>query len=731
MKTNQQVTSPNINNYTITMNPEIIQNHGEASAIPTLELSSLETVDVTSPTITNSEIVDQEWLATQESSEPQSADCTPAMSATPAIPATPACDDDDTDAGPDEMTKKLLALERNPACPDVEVEFHKAGRDYHLPQFEVALLSVCLNKPSIFVKVCRDLQPGDLYLADHSEIFRAMLHVHNAGKTISNKRVLRHLVSVRPEKEDEWIKQLETLSATSGHFKQLKSYIRQLKEAARIRGGGTYCPENYSEDFSANLLLARHRQTRCVNTTWYCYEHGVWGEEKSHVFRPHAMKVIHPTHRQAKRCHDVLTHVESLSQFPGHRFRGAYRFAEGEAVLINVANCVIRVSSQGEITLLDHSPDFDFTRKVATAYDPAARCDLFRTKLEEILQDLDDRELFQVFSGYCLYPSCKFETSLVAYGPGGTGKSTMATVIAEVLGSDLVGSSGLEELCKAGSYSLPKLKLKMLCLGSELTGKEAVESANFKKLVSGEAMDVRQIYCDPEEMKTSCKLMFLTNNPPRFYSGTDAETRRLRILHFDSQPVTKDPDLKEKLLAEVPGILNWMLEGLVKLLRIGRIPQGGEAAKAVLKNFGKDNDPVGSFVNERCVLAANHTVVKRDLFAEFTDWCDDNGLSAEKMEVFFWKTLRQRHPQLEPVRLTINGEREHCLTGINLFTPREETSQVPAKQRSFGAKSNDSLVGMNRIKEKLRTLAAQKEAANRGRLGDGTDALPQPMNSKE
>ena len=91
------------------------------------------------------------------------------------------------------------------------------------------------------------------------------------------------------------------------------------------------------------------------------------------------------------------------------------------------------------------------------------------------------------------------------------------------MGTSLCGKASLEELCKTSGYSLPTIRDKMLNLGTELNGTEIEESSNFKKLVSGEGMLARQIYCEPGEMVTTCKLVFLTNNLPRFKYGTDAE----------------------------------------------------------------------------------------------------------------------------------------------------------------------------------------------------------------
>ncbi len=288
-----------------------------------------------------------------------------------------------------------------------------------------------------------------------------------------------------------------------------------------------------------------------------------------------------------------------------------------------------------------------------------------------------------------LYPSAEYETALVAYGPGGTGKSTVAMVIREVLGANNVGSAGLEELCSGSSYVLPTLKWKLVNIGSELRGSEEVESANFKKLVTGETMNVRAIYRDPEDMTTTCKLMFLSNNLPRFKDGTDAEFRRLRILHFNQKPKNVDPKLKEKLAAETSGIFNWMLEGLAKLMTQKAIPLGGKAAQAVLKSFNKDNDKVGAFVSERCILGPGGSVSKKDLFECFEEWCEDNGHSAEKLENYFFKTLLQRYPGLASSRLQIDGKRTHCYTGIAVGPPKSKAgAALLAKLQESRAGSN-------------------------------------------
>lgn len=576
----------------------------------------------------------------------------------------------------------LLTVEREPSDVSADTPFKAAGRDFHRPHIEMATLRVLLDRPSIVTKACCELEAGDFFLPDAHTLFEAILHVHNSSRAATPPSVLEHFAGTDADRLPEWTEFVNACMAATANSKHLKRYIKLLKEAAAIRGGKGYCPHGYSEFFSVNLLRNRLPPTRCVNRTVYQYRDGFWSEADANLLQVEALNVIHPSQREARRAVEVLKHLESMTQVSRGIFVGAHRRTPEGRILINAQNCVIEVSATG-CRSLDHDPSYDFSRKLVAAYDPEASCEIFDRTLREVLPDAADREVLQSFAGYTLEPGCDLELALVCYGPGGTGKSTLAGAIGDVLGRELCSSAGLEELCKSGSYILPTLRQKMLNLGSELTGTEIEESANFKKLVSGEFLSVRAIYGAPEEMQTGCKLLFLTNHPPRFRGGTDAEVRRLRILHFAVKPKVKDTDLKTKLRAETSGILNWMIAGLVRVLRDRAIPVGGATAQAAIASFSRSNDPVGSFVAECCDFAPHLVTIKSELFETFGVWCENVGLCAEKWENFFYKTLLQNHPELTSSRRNIEGKRQHCLVGIgrNAQAPRPGDDDESALRR--------------------------------------------------
>ncbi len=90
-----------------------------------------------------------------------------------------------------------------------------------------------------------------------------------------------------------------------------------------------------------------------------------------------------------------------------------------------------------------------------------------------------------------------------------------------------------------------------------------------------------------------------------------------------------------------------------------------------MKSFGKSNDPVGSFLSERCIIASDRQSSKTDVLNDFQVWCSSNGFDAERIEGFFWKTLYNRHPEVTASRQMINGERTYIVLGLGLKHPPE------------------------------------------------------------
>jgi putative DNA primase/helicase len=124
------------------------------------------------------------------------------------------------------------------------------------------------------------------------------------------------------------------------------------------------------------------------------------------------------------------------------------------------------------------------------------------------------------------------------------------------------------------------------------------------------------------------------NFKPRIRSDDLASWRRVRLIPFtvtipDDQ---QDKQLHGKLLAELPGILNWAIEGCLKW----QPTEGGlmppTCVAEATAQYRSEMDTVGRFIEEECVTGPREWMSAADLYAEYQVWCTENGEFVESQK---------------------------------------------------------------------------------------------------
>jgi putative DNA primase/helicase len=150
--------------------------------------------------------------------------------------------------------------------------------------------------------------------------------------------------------------------------------------------------------------------------------------------------------------------------------------------------------------------------------------------------------------------------------------------------------------------------------------------ATVKLLTGGDTVLARRLYEDAWPLKPSWKLHVAANHKPQVRGTDEGIWRRLMLTpwlrRFDGAAENKR--LKEELLAERAGILNWCLAGFVQWREQGglRPPAGVVAAT---KEYRGENDVLGMWLEECCLKEPTAAAVGADLYASYKKWCDDRG----------------------------------------------------------------------------------------------------------
>ena len=294
---------------------------------------------------------------------------------------------------------------------------------------------------------------------------------------------------------------------------------------------------------------------------------------------------------------------------------------KGEAWL-NMRNGTLVIRKVGTVSLHEHSKEDLFFYTLPYAYDPDAKCEMWHNFLNRVLPDMDAQQLLREYIGYILMTDHSLEKTLMLYGSGLNGKSVTLEVIEGLLGSQNVSYLSLADLTN-DDVKRAAFEHKMINISHE-SGKD-VNPNVLKQLISGERVVIRHLYHDPRETSEYGKLIASFNIMPRA-ENIFGFFRRLLILPY-KVTITKeeiDRQLASKLMKELPGILNWVLEALPNLMSRGEFSHCESCEKA-LEMYRLQSDSVRLFLNEMCESSEN-TTHGQELFTAYKNYCFDSQL---------------------------------------------------------------------------------------------------------
>jgi len=317
-----------------------------------------------------------------------------------------------------------------------------------------------------------------------------------------------------------------------------------------------------------------------------------------------------------------------------------------------------------------HSPDFGFLGVLPYDYDPDATAPIFERFLLDITcERLDLYETILEFFGYAVSnDDCWLQKCIILHGDGRNGKSTLIDMLQATLGEDLNCSNmGLQYLAEPKYRA--ELQGKLVNFSRETSIDALDKSEDFKSIVAGEPITVRKMYCDPHQTKIRAKLVMLSNEIPRSRDKTTGLYRRLIIVPFDAVFEGDDDDkfLKDKMMKELPGILNLFLNAYKRLYQRKEICESA-TCDAKKQEFLFENDNVIQYFNEKLIYEpTNHeySVFKDRLYEDYRDWTKRMG-NKPANNVNFFKRLKRVAPGIQEDRLRIEGCQKRRITGIKM-----------------------------------------------------------------
>ena len=275
--------------------------------------------------------------------------------------------------------------------------------------------------------------------------------------------------------------------------------------------------------------------------------------------------------------------------------------------LLNVSNGTIDLRT-GELKPHDKA---DLITKLAPVdYDKNALC----SRWEQFLCEVFDNDMALIdyigrLAGYCLTGDITEHIFPILWGQGRNGKSIFVDTLLGILG-DYACKAPASLLVVQRNEEHPTeiagLQGKRFVVGSENEQGAKLRMQLIKEMTGDAVLRGRFMRCDYFDFQRTFKLMLMTNHKPRIHDDSVAAWERVKLVPFtvqflDGTDRPPDRNLLDKLKAEWPGILAWMVLGNITRLKDGGLPPP-KAVKTATAEYRSDEDPLAGFIGEGAAL---------------------------------------------------------------------------------------------------------------------------------
>lgn len=402
----------------------------------------------------------------------------------------------------------------------------------------------------------------------------------------------------------------------------------------------------------------------------YCEEDDIFYHYTAGYYAPLSRQQIHSfllDKCTAMRFMSDSNQKHTINQVARIKRRALAEYNTGE--YINLPNGLYDINTH---KLKPHNDKYLSTIRIPYEYNPDAKCFLWLKTLEEIFEgDQNPVRTLKEFFGYCFTKETDMEKAMVLIGMGGTGKSTIATVLRELIGLPNCSSLSLRDFSNRTMIGVIKNKLANII--EEVPKKIEDYETEFCNIVSGGLISANPKWVLPYDFKPYCKLFFACNRFPHIDDETNAFYRRLLLIRMDRifKEEEQDKNLKKNLLNELPGIFNWSMEGLYDLKKRGCF-HIDEYMKKEIEHLQESNNPIRTWIKENVMVSYGAELVKAEAYEHYKQWCvkfghRPFGITKFSPEVYMCFRGQTKKDAREGI-----GDRRHCWPNLTFRTPENE-----------------------------------------------------------
>ena len=441
--------------------------------------------------------------------------------------------------------------------------------------------------------------------------------------------------------------------------------LSDLKKQLNLLRRGDITGETHAELADACLnFLEQYGDIRYDAGTFWQWRGAAWVQCAEHEL----LKIIaenYGSYPAGKRQSDhtgVLKVMKSLSTAP---LCSAY--VKG----INFANGFLNE----HLELVPHAPEYGMTYTLPYRYTPekAGHMPMFDQFLNDCWAsdaDYGDKlACLQEMIGISLMAKApEFQMAFLLFGQAGAGKSVLQAIMRGLLPTESAAAISPSDW---GDKFLPAQMFgKIINFAGELSETRPVPGDIFKKVVSGEEMQVQHKNQAPFVFAPACAHWFNSNHLPKTRDSSEGFNRRWLMLEFNNRipPDRIIIDLDQQILDhEREAIVAWGIQGYKRLLEHGGYTKPASHL-ALIDDMAADNNSVRHFLTSPGTplkWGVQYSVAMPELHVQYWQFMLATGNSSRVNITKFTKLMKELQGAM-PFQIEIRKQGEVHYLGMGI-----------------------------------------------------------------
>ena len=198
-------------------------------------------------------------------------------------------------------------------------------------------------------------------------------------------------------------------------------------------------------------------------------------------------------------------------------------------------------------------------------------------------------------------------------------------------------------------------------------------------MTGSDPVRARRMRQDFYQFMPTHKLCIAANHRPIIKGNDEGIWRRvLRIPWNRRIPNSKkDPFFLDKLKVEAPGILNRLVEGCVAWQKKGLQPP--PRVTLATDAYRVEMDVLAEFMEDRCIIGPGQRVIKKQLYLDYADWCEDMKQRPQNYALFN-RQLSERDFDSKITTMAVGNERKSVRIWEGISLRRFAMTEAPTKK---------------------------------------------------